>query len=139
MQQDLSISDFEQIVTTRVCMILLRSKETRTYAEELSPHVMAFKFAIASNGVLKDFELANDLEAIFRGRHTYIIFKPTGRIACEVSVDGTYKNGKISRPKAILTSRRGYARAKTMRRLAEWTAGLGATKYSKGDYHGKHY
>lgn len=139
MQKDLSTSDFETIVTARVCAVLLRNNATKAYDEELPIHAMAFKFAVASNGVLRDFELQNDLEAISRGRRTYIIFRPTGRIACKVDIDGIYKDGNIRRPKAVLTSRRGFVRAKTMRALAEWTAKLGETKYSKGEKNGNYH
>lgn len=139
MQKDLSTGDFETIVTARVCSEFLRDRETKVYIEELPIHAIAFKFAVAANGVLRDFELQNDLEAISRGRRTYIIFKPTGRIACKIDIDGIYQDGLVRRPRAILTSRNGYTKAKTMRGMAEWTARLGATKYSKGETHGNNH
>lgn len=126
MQKDLSTSDFETMVTARVCMELLH--------EDTSLYSLAMRFADASNEVLKNFELQNDLEAISRGCSTYIIFRPTGRIACKLEIDGIYKDGRVRRPRAILTSRRGFTKAKTMRGMAEWTAKLRSTqRFSKGE------
>jgi len=137
MQQDLSIMEFETLVTTRVLSRLLTDINTKALTESLSINEMALKFCIASNGVLKDFNLADVLQAIHRGERTYIIFRPTGRISCEVCIDGLYSRGKIRQPKAILTSKRGFIRSKTIRDMADYTNRLGKTNHSKGGRYGK--
>ncbi len=139
MQEDLSISEFEALVTTRVLSRLLTDAQSKTLTETLPVEDMAFKFSVAANGVLKDYGMYVILTAIYRRGRTYIIFRPTGRISCEICMDGLYRNGRIRRPKALLMSKRGYIRSKSLRAMAEFTSSLGNTKYSRGGQNGKNY
>jgi len=139
MQNDLSIAEFEAIVTTRVLSRLLNDKETKTIQESVRRDELASKFSIAANGTLREFQVATDLRVILRASRVYIIYQPTGRIACEICIDGEYRGGYVRKPRAILMAKRGYTKAKTINGLQLWTAKLGETAYSKGGYHGKRY
>lgn len=127
MQEDISIKEFEAMMTTRVHCELLKNQGV--IKESCNRNEIALKYAIAANKIFEDFGFG-DLKAIFRSMRTYIIFKPTGRIACEVCVDGEYAGERVRRTKAILMSRRGYLRSKTLRSMMDYTANLGKTKYS---------
>lgn len=126
--QDLSISEFEAIVTARVYSVLLRHHGV--IKETSNRNDIALKYTIATNRVLGDFGF-EDLKAIFRGRRAYIIYKPTGRIACEICIDGSYEGGMVRRSRATLMSRRGYLRSKSLVDLTNYTASRGRTIYSK--------
>lgn len=137
MQTDISINEFEAMMTTRVHCELLRNKGI--IKESCNRNEIALKYAIAANKIFEDFGF-RDLKAIFRSTRAYIIFKPTGRIACEICVDGNYRGEMVRRSKGILMSRRGYARSKTLRNLIDYTASRGKTKYSnlsKGEINAK--
>ena len=137
MQTDISINEFEAIMTTRVHCELLRNKGI--IKESCNRNEIALKYAIVANKIFEDFGF-RDLKAIFRSTRAYIIFKPTGRIACEICVDGHYRGEMVRRSKGILMSRRGYARSKTLRNLIDYTASRGKTKYSnlsKGEINAK--
>lgn len=137
MQEDISINEFEAMMTTFVHCELLRNKGI--IKESCNRNEIALKYAIAANKIFGDFGFG-DLKAIFRSMRAYIIFKPTGRIACEICVDGDYKGGMVRRSKGILMSRRGYAKSKTLRSLIDYTASRGKTKYSnlsKGEINAK--
>lgn len=137
MQQDISINEFEAMMTTRVHCELL--KEKGIIKESCYRSEIALKYAIVANKIFADYELG-DLKAIFRSTRAYIIFKPTGRIACEICVDGVYEGERIRRSKGLLMSRRGYVRCKTLRDLIDITASRGKTKYSnlsKGEINAK--
>lgn len=127
MQEDISINEFEAMMTTRVHCVLLKDKGI--IKESCNKNEIALKYAIVANKILADYGL-KDLKAIFRSTRAYIIFVPTGRIACEICVDGDYDGEMIRRSKAVLMSRRGYVRSKTLRDLADYTASRGKTKYS---------
>lgn len=137
MQQDISINEFEAMMTTRVHCELL--KEKGIIKESCNRNEIALKYAIAANKIFEDFGFG-DLKAIFRSMRTYIIFKPTGRIACEICVDGDYRGDMVRRSHGLLMSRRGYVRCKTLRDLIDITASRGKTKYSnlsKGEINAK--
>ena len=138
MQTDISINEFEAMMTSRVHCELLRNKGI--IKESCSRNETALKYAIAANKIFDDFGFG-DLKAIFRSTRAYIIFRPTGRIACEICVDGDYHGEMIRRSKGLLMSRRGYVRSKTLRGLMDYTASRGKTKYSnqsKGEVYAKH-
>ena len=139
MKNDLSIAEFETIVTTRVLSRLLTDKETKCVTESVRREELALKFSNAANGAMRELELPVDLRAIYRGGKTFIIYRPTGRIAAEISIDGLYRHGFIRRPKAILTSKRGYIAARTIKELELETAKLGATRHTKGGKYGRNY
>lgn len=128
MQQDIFVSDFEQIITLRVCATQLKNKETKTMIESLPLHSMSLKFAIVANALLRDLDMDNILETIFRGKKVFIIFKPTGRIVAEICIDGVYDGNIVRQPRAILMNRRGYCKMKTIRDLADFTARRGGPK-----------
>lgn len=137
MQEYISINEFEAMMTTRVHCELLKNKGIAK--ESYNRNEIALKYAIAANKIFEDFGF-KDLKAIFRSTRSYIIFKPTGRIACEICIDGDYRGDKIRRSKGILMSRCGYARSKTLRGLIDYTASRGKTKYSnlsKGEINAK--
>ena len=127
MQEDLSIKEFEAMMTTRVHSLLL--KKQGVVKESCSRNEVALKYAIAANKILDDFGFT-DLKAIFRSRRAYIIFKPTGRIACELCVDGDYRGEEVWRSRAVLMSRKGYLNNKTLREMIDTTASRGKTIYS---------
>lgn len=137
MQEDISINEFEAIMTTRVHCELLKNKGI--IKESCNKNGIALKYAIVANKIFADYGL-KDLKAIFRSTKAFIIFVPTGRIACEICVDGDYHGETIRRSKGLLMSRRGYIRSKTLRDLADYTASRGKTKYSnlsKGEINAK--
>lgn len=136
MTKDLSIAEFETIVTTRVLSRLSTDKDTKCVTESVRREELASKFSSAANGTLKDLDVAVDLRSICRGGKAFIIYRPTGRIAAEICIDGIYNRGFVRRPKAILTSKRGYVRARTLAELEYQTAKLGATKHTKGGKYG---
>lgn len=139
MANDLSIAEFETIVTTRVLSRLMTVKETKCVAESVRREELAQKFSSAANGAMRELELAVDLRAIYRGGKAFIIYRPTGRIAAEICADGIYKKGFVRRPKAVLTSKRGYVTARTIKELELETAKLGATRHTKGGKYGRNY
>lgn len=137
MQEDLSVDEFEAMITTIVHCVLARkggsTKESFTRSE------VALKYAIAANKIFADFGF-NDLKAIFRRSKAFIIFEPTGRIACEIGIDGDYGNYSVRRSRAILMSRRGFVRSGSLRQLIDFTAKKGKTIYSnlsKEEIHAK--
>ena len=130
MQQDIFVSDFEQIITLRVCATQLKDNETKTIIEKLPLHIMSLKFAIVANALLRDLDMDNILETIFRGKKAFIIFKPTGRIAAEICIDGIYDGSIVRQPRAILMNRRGYCKMKTIRDLADFTARQGNPRHN---------
>lgn len=139
MSNDLSIAEFETIVTTRVLSRLLTDKDTKCVTESVRREELALKFSNAANGAMRELELSVDLRAIYRGGKTFIIYRPTGRIAAEISIDGLYHRGFVRRPKAILTSKRGFVTAKSLKELEIQTAKLGATRHTKGGKYGRSY
>ena len=139
MSNDLSIAEFETIVTTRVLSRLLTDKDSKCVTESVRREELAFKFSSAANGAMRELEVPVDLRAIYRGGKAFIIYRPTGRIAAEISIDGLYHNGFVRRPKAILTSKRGFVTAKSLKELEIQTAKLGATKHTKGGKYGRNY
>ena len=139
MKDDLSIAEFETIVTTRVLSRLLTDKDTKCVTESVRREELALKFSNAANGAMRELELSVDLRAIYRGGKTFIIYRPTGRIATEISIDGLYHRGFVRRPKAVLTSKRGFVTAKSLKELEIQTAKLGATRHTKGGKYGRSY
>ncbi len=139
MSNDLSIAEFETIVTTRVLSRLLTDKDTKCVTESVRREELALKFSSAANGAMKELGLAVDLRSIYRGGKAFIIYRPTGRIAAEICIDGIYKKGFVRRPKAVLTSKRGFVTARTIKELEVQTARLGATKHTKGGKYGRNY
>lgn len=137
MQEDISINEFEAMMTSRVHCVLLKNKGIAK--ESCNRNEIALKYAIAANKIFEDYEFG-DLKAIFRSTRAYIIFKPTGRIACEICVDGDYRGEMVHRSRGLLMSRRGYIKSKTLRSLIDFTASRGKTKYSnlsKGEINAK--
>lgn len=137
MQEDLSITEFEAMMTTRVHSLLLKSQGI--IIESCSRNEIALKYAIAANKIFEEYGF-EDLKAIFRSARAYIIFKPTGRIACEICVDGDYRDDMVFRSKGILMSRRGYLKSKSLRDMIDFTASRGKTIYSnltKGEINAK--
>ena len=137
MQEDLSITEFEAMMTTRVHSLLLKSQGI--IKESCSRNEIALKYAIAANKIFEEYGF-EDLKAIFRSARAYIIFKPTGRIACEICVDGDYQGELVYRTKGILMSRRGYLKSKSLRDMIDFTASRGKTIYSnltKGEINAK--
>lgn len=137
MQADLSITEFEAMMTTRVHCLLLKNQGI--IKESCSRNEIALKYAIAANKIFEDFGFV-DLKAIFRSTRAYIIFKPTGRIACEICVDGKYDGESVRRSKGILMSRRGYLKSSSLRDMTDYTASRGKTIYSnltKGEINAK--
>lgn len=114
-------------MTTRVHCLLL--KNNGILKESCSRNDIALKYVIAANKIFEDFGFG-DLKAIFRSTRAYIIFKPTGRIACELCVDGDYGRETVRRSRAVLMSRRGYLKSKTLRDMIDYTASRGKTAYS---------
>ncbi len=139
MTNDLSIAEFETIVTARVLSRLLTDKDTKCVTESARRDELASKFSNAANGALRELELAVDMRSIYRGGKAFLIYRPTGRIAAEICIDGQYSRGYIRRPKAVLTSKRGYVTAKTIKELEQQTARLGATKHTKGGKYGRNH
>ena len=139
MTKDLSIAEFETIVTTRVLSRLLTDKDTKCVTESVRREELALKFSNAANGAMRELELSVDLRAIYRGGKTFIIYRPTGRIAAEICIDGIYNRGFVRRPKAILTSKRGFVTAKSLKELEIQTAKLGVTRHTKGGKYGRSY
>ena len=139
MQKDLTITEFEAIVTTRVLSRLLTDNASKCVTESARREELAQKFSIAANGAIRELGLAIDLRSIYRGGRAFIIYKPTGRIAAELVIDGIYRRGYIRRPKAVLVSKSGYAKAKTIKELELETARLGGTKYTKGGKYGRNH
>lgn len=137
MQADISINEFEAMMATRVHCILLKDKGI--VKETCPANEIALKYAIAANKLFEDFGFG-DLKAIFRSARAYIIFKPTGRIACEICIDGDYSNGVVRRSRGLLLARRGYLKSKSIRSLIDFTASRGKTMYSnltKEEIHAK--
>lgn len=137
MQEDLSITEFEAMMTTRVHSLLLKNQGI--IIESCSRNEIALKYAIAANKIFEEYGF-EDLKAIFRSARAYIIFKPTGRIACEICVDGDYQGELVYRTRGILMSRRGYLKSKSLRDMIDFTASRGKTIYSnltKGEINAK--
>lgn len=137
MQEDISINEFEAMMTSRVHCVLLKNKSITK--ESCSRNEITLKYAIAANKIFDDYGF-EDLKAIFRSTRAYIIFKPTGRIACEICVDGDYRGDIVRRSHGLLMSRRGYIKSRTLRSLINFTASRGKTKYSnlsKGEINAK--
>ena len=128
MDEDLTINQFEEILSTRVHLVSLQSRGV--VFEKNKPDELALKYVVASNKILGEYNFDN-LKTICRGGKAFIIYKPTGRIACEVGLDGIYEDGKIRQDKPVLLSRKGFVKSKTLRGLASDTAALGATKYTR--------
>ncbi len=137
MQEDLPIQEFEAMMTTRVHSLPLLGQ--KGIKESSSRNELTLKYTIVANKIFEEYGFT-DLKAIYRSMRAYIIFKPTGRIACEICVDGIYDGENVRRSKAILMSRRGYLKSKTLRKMAEFTASRGKTIYSnltKGEINAK--
>ena len=125
------------MMTTRVHCLLLKNQGI--IKESCGRNEIALKYAIAANKIFEDFGFV-DLKAIFRSTRAYIIFKPTGRIACEICADGVYSGTEVTRSKAILMSRRGYLKSQSLRDMIDYTASRGKTIYSnltKGEINAK--
>lgn len=137
MQKDIPINEFEAMMTTRVHCELLKNKGI--VKESCERNELVLKYAIVANRILEDYGF-EDLKAIFRSARAYIIFKPTGRIACEICADGEYRKGIVCRSRALLMSRRGYLKSKSLRDMIDFTASRGKTIYSnltKGEINAK--
>ena len=135
--EDLSITEFEAMLVTRVHYLL--PKKQGIIEESCSRNKIALKYAIVANKIFEDFGF-EELKAIFRSTRVYVIFKPTGRIACEICVDGDYRDDMVFRSKGILMSRRGYLKSKSLRDMIDFTASRGKTIYSnltKGEINAK--
>lgn len=137
MQKDLSITEFEAIVTTRVLSRLLNNEETKCIDERVHRQELAEKFSKAVHVTLRDFGFSASFKSISPRGKVFMVYRPTGRIACEVGIDGLDEGDYVRRPRAVLLSKRGYCRATTLKDLELWTAKLGETKHSKGGYHGR--
>lgn len=135
MQKDLSVAEFETIVTTRVLSRLLNNETTKCVDETVHKTELAEKFAKATHGTLRDFGFSASFKAISPRGKVFIVYRPTGRIACEVGIDGIYQGNYIRKPRAVLLSKRGYCRATTMKGLELWMAKLGENL--KGGYYGR--
>ena len=127
MKQNLSIAEFEHMLDTRIYAISLQKKGV--VQESCDGKELALKYSIAANKIFADYGI-DELKAIFRSGRSYIIFKPTGRIACEIGIDGVWNNSSVRRANATLLSRNGYIKSKTLEDLVDTTARKGKTIYS---------
>lgn len=125
MPRDLPITEFEAEITTYVGSAL-----TKDVSGQDERSKMAMKYTIAANHALAAHGLT-ELKAICRSLKAYIIYSPTGRIACEIAVDGLYDGNTVRCTRGLLLSRKGYPRQKTMLELMAFTASQGQTKYQR--------
>ncbi|MBR2766777.1 hypothetical protein IKD67_01695 [Candidatus Saccharibacteria bacterium] len=133
MDNSLSIEEFEALVTMRALTA------TEKLFETFSRMQIGIKMKIAANEVIEDFKLKD----IFRAKTTVngkvlLLHIPTGKVACEICVDGNYRHGIIRRPKAILMDRKGYIKATDMLELAKQVNSYGKARFKKEAYARNH-
>ncbi len=133
MKDNLSIEEFEILVTARA--LTSPDKQFETF----SRMQIGIKMKSAANNIIEEF----GLREMFRAKTTVagkvlLLHTPTGKVACEICVDGIYRRGIIRRPKAILMNRRGYITAKTMLELAKQVNALGKSRFKKEAYARNH-
>lgn len=127
MSRELKIAEFEELLSSRIHMVSLLNHGVVTEKSKLKDLIL--KYTIATNKILAEHDVL-DLKAIFRGGKSFIIFKPTGRIACEIVADGIYQGEWIRQDKPLLLSKYGFIKSKTLGELADYTAGKGKTMFS---------
>ena len=127
MNREITIREFEELLNLRVHMVSLQNRGLVHERNKLQD--LTLKYNIAANKILTEHEIS-DLKAIFRGGKSFIIFKPTGRIACEIAVDGVYQKEYVQRDKLVLLAKKGFVRSATLQKLADFTAKQGKTVYS---------
>ena len=127
MDRELTIAEFEELINLRIHMVSLQSQGVVYEKNKISD--IKLKYTVAANKILLEHGIT-ELKAIYRGGKAFIIFKPTGRIACEIAADGIYEKEDIRQDRPILLSKYGYIRAKTLQGLIDSTARKGKTVYS---------
>lgn len=127
MDRELEIAEFKELLNLRVHAISLQNRGMVYEKNKLSD--LTLKYTIAANKILAEHGIAN-LKAIYRGGKSFIIFKPTGRIACEIVADVIYKGEFVRQDKPLLLSKYGYLKSTTLQGLIEHTARKGKTIYS---------
>ena len=127
MSRGLRIMEFEELLSSRIHMVSLLNHGIVTEKNKLKD--LMLKYTIAANKILAEHDIL-DLKAIFRGGKSFIIFKPTGRIACEIVADGVYQGDWVRQDKPLLLSKHGFIKSKTLGEMADYTARKGKTMFS---------
>lgn len=127
MNREMTTEEFEELLNLRVHTVSLQNRGLVYERNRLQD--LTLKYTIAANKILSEFNI-KDLKAIFRGGKSFIIFKPTGRIACEIAVDGIYQKEYVRRDKPVLLSKKGFLKSATLKGLTESTARQGKTVYT---------
>ncbi|MDO4979167.1 MAG: hypothetical protein Q4E47_03385 [Candidatus Saccharibacteria bacterium] len=133
MDKNLSVNEFETLVTMRALTCSEICFETSLQMQ------IGIKVKNAANDLVDEFKL-NDK---FRAKTTAVgrvllLHIPTKRVACELCIDGIYKDGEIRQPRVILMSRRGYVKEKTLTELANNINARGVSTFRKGSYGRNH-
>lgn len=131
MTLELRVSEFEALVTNAACCRLKKTVNTR--------REIVRQFTLIANEILQ--ERLPSLQAFisYRDAKCFLEHKETGRIVCEVAIDGE-GDVEIRRPRALLISRKGYVHADKLEALANWASKKGTTTYlqKKEAKHGLH-
>ncbi len=137
MQKDLSIAEFETLVTTGALFRLV-DFESKTIIENPELPLALRKTALSVKEVLEVFGFGDKLVPRIGYNKIQLIYKLTGRIACELKLDGIYRNNHIRQLNAVLLSRRGFCKARTVKGLIDYTASLPMWR-ARGGMNGKHH
>lgn len=130
MLKNLTISEFEAIVTTRVLAEnRLRDKYTGAYRTRYSYSDAQKAATYVANDIFKEIGISDDLWCMVRRRRTYIFHMPTNRIAAELGiVTDDAGNGERKHLRVVVLDRKGYTKYATIGDMDVATHKLGVTK-----------
>lgn len=116
---ELGVSEFEALVTNTTCCRLKRTVNTR--------REIARQFTLVANEILGERLPALHAFMQWKEAKCFLEYAETGRIVCEIAIDGD-GDTEISRPRALLVSRKGHVHATTLEELARWASRKGARR-----------
>lgn len=119
----LSVKEFEALVTMGACCKLRRKNCPR--------RDVARYFTLVANKILEERLPSLQAFTYYRDSKCFLQHVKTGRIVCEVAIDGE-GDWEVINPKALLITRKGYVRSTTLDELSLWAESKGKTKYAKG-------
>lgn len=136
MLKNLTISEFEAMVTTRVLAgSRMRDRRTGAFRSEYPYNEILATATYAANDVLKEIGANRDLWCMMRGRRTYIFHMQTKRIAGELGiVTDNAENGYRKRFRAIVLDRRGYTKQPTLGDLIVTADRLGPRRFKRNNH-----
>ncbi len=130
MLRNITIAEFESMITGRVLCDRLVERQTRAPRATFTYEELLTQGVFAANDVLKEIGINREAWIRVRGRRAYMFHEQTNRIMAELGVVSDAAGGGLrKRPRFVLLGKRGVMKSPTVGDLVVETAKLGASDY----------